>query len=73
MQVGDKLLTVDLSLLPDAENPRDLLPEFVLAHQRRRPLQCRSPAIDELIVSPLAVLDDIVREIEEREAALNFH
>lgn len=73
VQVGDEVLAVYFPLLPNVEYPRDFLLDFVIAHQRRRLLQRRPPAIDELVISPLAVLDNIVGEIEQRQATLDFH
>lgn len=73
MQVSDKVLAVNFPLLPNIENSRNFLLHFVFPHQSRRFLKGRAPTVHELIIPPLAVLDDIVGQVEERQSTLDFH
>lgn len=73
MEIGNEVFAIDFSLLPNVENSRNLFLDFVVSHESRCLLKRRSPAIDKLIVPSLAVLDNIVGEVEKRQAAFDFH
>lgn len=73
MQVGNKIFAVYFPLFPDVEYPRDLFLDFVFTHQCRRFLKRRSPTVHKFIISPFAMLNDVVGEIEERQATFDFN